>query len=290
MSQQSPQSPVASWAVRSYLEKHDDPEFLSEMYPTLVRNHHFWEKYSDTDSDGLAEYRWSGQVGDNSPLWDQYASFDPTTGCGYIPPVASVALNSFLFWDANHLAFLAEKQGLTEDVIRFHERAAQLQRDLFAVCYLPEEKRFWDYNHHTGLHRKVNTFYMFWPLFAGMDVSAETAKDLIENVLLDPEQFFGEIPFPSVAYKESTYNSKGYWRGRSWPHISYWLLQTLVFYGYIKEAKEAAARILVSYSRSAGFPENLASQAADFDASGFADYNWGCAAMYLIATEQYLKA
>jgi hypothetical protein len=289
MAQQSPQSPVASWALLSYLEKNEDADFLSEMYPTLIRNHEFWEKYSDTDNDGLAEYRWSGQIGDNSPLWDQYASLDATTGCGYVPPVASVALNSFLFWDANNIVKLAEKQGLEADAVRFRARAAQLQRNLFEICYLPEEKRFWDYNHHTGLHRKVNTFYMFWPLFAGMDVPAETVKDLIENVLLDPEQFFGEIPFPSVAYNQLEYNAKGYWRGRSWPHISYWLLQTLVRHGYVTEAKEAAARIMISYSRSAGYPENLATQPEHFDAGGFADYNWGCAAVYLIANEQYLN-
>ena len=164
-----------------------------------------------------------------------------------------------------------------------------MQRDLFAVCYLPDEKRFWDYNHHTRTHRRVKTFYMFWPLFAGMDVPADTVQDLIENVLLDPEQFFGEIPFPSVAYDEPAYDSKGYWRGRSWPHISYWLLQTLVRHGYVKQAKEAARRTLEACSRSPGFPENFASQIKDFDSSGFADYNWGCAAVYLIATGQYLQ-
>ena len=289
MGQQSPQSPVASWALLEYLKQHDDAAFLAEMFPVLVRNHEFWEKYSDTDSDGLAEYRWSGQVADNSPLWDQYAASDPVTGCGYIPPVASVALNSFLFWDATNLVKLAEKLGLHEQANRFSARALQIQRNLFDICYLPDEKRFWDYNHHTGLHRRVNTFYMFWPLFAGMDVPAETAKDLIENILLDPKQFFGEIPFPSVAYNEPEYLAKGYWRGRSWPHISYWLLQTLVRYGYVNEAKEAAARILVSYSRSAGFPENLATQPEHFEAAGFADYNWGAAGLYLIATEKYLE-
>ncbi len=289
MSQQSPQSPVASWALLEYLKQYDDGEFLAEMFPILVRNHEFWEKYSDTDRDGLAEYRWSGQVADNSPLWDQYAASDPVTGCGYIPPVASVALNSFLYWDATNLVKLAEKLGLKEDASRFRARALKIQSDLFKICYLPDEKRFWDYNHHTGLHRRVNTFYMFWPLFAGMNVPAETVKDLIENVLLDSEQFFGEIPFPSVAYNEPEYSAVGYWRGRSWPHISYWLLQTLVRYGYVNEAKEAAARIMVSYSRSAGFPENLATQPEHFEAAGFADYNWGAAAVYLIATEKYLE-
>lgn len=290
MAQQSPQSPVASWAVRAYLEKHDDPAFLAEMYPRLISNHGFWETYSDVDRDGLAEYRWSGQVCDNSPLWDPYAALDATTGCGWLPPVASVALNSFLFWDANHLAVLADQQNLADDAARFRARASQLQRDLFAVCYVPGEKRFWDFNHHTQEHRRVKTFYMFWPLFAGMEVPAEATRDLIENVLLDPSQFFGEIPFPSTAYDEPTYDPKGYWRGRAWPHITYWLLQTLVRHGYVKEAKEAARRTLAAFSRSSGFPENIASKPEYFDASGFADYNWGCAAIYLIATDEYLKA
>jgi len=189
----------------------------------------------------------------------------------------------------NHRAALAETQGLAEDAVRFRARASQIQSDLFEVCYVPGEKRFWDYNHSTGQHRRVKTFYMFWPIFAGMDVPEATIRDLIENVLLDPLQFFGEIPFPSLAYDEPTYDSKGYWRGRSWPHISYWLLQTLVRHGFVVEAKDAARRIMTAFSRCSGFPENIASHPADFDAAGFADCNWGCAVFYLIATERYLE-
>lgn len=289
MAQQSPMAPIASWAVREYLGKHDDPVFLAEIYPTLTRNHSFWRDFSDVDRDGLAELRWSGQIADNSPLWDLYAAYDATTGCGWVPPVASVPINCFLYWDANHLAKLAEQLGRDGDAEAHRARMAQIQRDLFAVCYVPEERRFWDYNHHTRQHRRVKTFYLFWPLFAGMDVPEETTRDLIENVLLDPKQFFGKIPFPSVAYDEPTYDPVGYWRGRAWPHITYWLLQTLVRHGYVDEAKEAARRVLKSYGNSAGFPENIATDPARFDASGFADYNWGNAAFYLIATEQYLR-
>ncbi len=288
MAQQSPMAPIASWAVREYLSKHDDPAFLEEIYPTLTSNQRFWQEFSDVDRDGLAELRWSGQIADNSPLWDIYAAYDATTGCGWVPPVASVPLNCFLYWDARHLSILAERLGRQEDVAAYNARMDQIQKDLFTVCYVPEEKRFWDYNHHTRQHRRIKTFYMFWPLFAGMDVPGETTRDLIENVLLDPKQFFGEIPFPSTAYDEPTYDPKGYWRGRAWPHISYWLLQTLVRHGYVAEAREAAARILKAYGHSAGFPENMATNPADFDAAGFSDYNWGNASFYLIATEQYL--
>ena len=72
------------------------------------------------------------------------------------------------------------------------------------------------------------------PTFVAPPIPAAVAKDLIENVLLDEKQFNGPIPFPSVAYDEPTYNPAGYWRGKAWPHISYWLLEVLAAYGYTK--------------------------------------------------------
>jgi hypothetical protein len=288
MAQQAPQSPVASWAVCEYLRCNPDEEFLRELYPRLVRNHEFWRCHSDADRDGLSEYTWSGQVCDNSPLWDPYASIDPRSGCGWLPPVASVALNCFLHKDALHLADLAGQMGLADDVRRHRERAAQLERDLLAICLVPSENRLWDYDHHTRRHRRVKTFYLFWPLYAGIQLPEATRKSLIEDVLLDPSQFFGAVPFPSTAYDEPTYDPKGYWRGRSWPHITYWLLETLVAHGYTEAAEEAARRTLEAFGRSQGFPENLASAPELFEAQGFTDYNWGAAAFHLIATKAYL--
>lgn len=288
MFQQSPQSPVASWAVASYLKQHDDPAFLARMFPFLVRNHRFWEDYSDVDQDGLAEYRWTGQAADNSPLWDPYMqTLDAMTGCSWIPPVASVALNSFLYWDARHLAHLAHRAGQPDEAERMKARQAALHKAMHEVCYLPEERRYWDYNHHTQQHQRVRTFYMFWPLFAGMDVEEATARDLIENVLLDPNQFFGAIPFPSVAYDEPTYDGNGYWRGKSWPHISYWLLQTLWCYGYQREADAAADRMITVFTGTRGFLENMGSDRRRRDKAGFPDYNWGSAAAALTLERAY---
>ena len=287
MLQQAPQSPIAAWVVTQYLARHDDHAFLAELYPLLLANHRFWELHSDADRDGLSEYRWSGQVCDNSPLWDDYASYSDLSGCGWIPPVASVALNSFLYWDATVMQRLALRLGLREDQEYFARRCTHLHDRLHDICYVPAERRYWDYNHHTGQHKRVKTFYMFWPLVCGLPVPEATARDLIEHVLLDPAQFFGAIPFPSVAYDEPAYQPAGYWRGKAWPHISYWLLATLVRYGYRAEADLAAQRILAWYSARNGFLENMTTDPAVMAPSGYPDYNWGCAAFYLIATGRY---
>jgi glycogen debranching enzyme len=288
MFQQAPQSPVASWALCSYLERQDDPDFLHRMYPFLVRNHGFWEEHSDLDRDGLSEYRWTGQAADNSPLWDPYMmARDAVTGCSWLPPVASVPLNAFLFWDARHLEHLAKKVGNAEDAARFQARQGAIQSALDRVCYLPEERRYWDYNHLTQTHQRARTFYMFWPLVAGMDVPEATKRDLIENVLLDPEQFFGAVPFPSVPYDDPRHEPSGYWRGKAWPHISYWLLQMLWREGYQKEADIAADRMISVFTGTPGFLENTVASLKIQGEGGFADYNWGCASAALIMERAY---
>ena len=111
-----------------------------------------------------------------------------------------------------------------------------------------------DLRHHGDKHNLFcDAFAQFGVAFPGLApigigpvCPKRCSPALIENVLLDPAQFFGEIPFPSTAYDEPTYDSTGYWRGRAWPHITYWLLQTLVRHGYVAEANEAARRTLTA--------------------------------------------
>jgi glycogen debranching enzyme len=274
--------------VDKYLRANgEDRAFLDEVYPILVRNHRYWQEYSDQDRDGLSEWTWSGQTADNSPLWDEVVPRAVYAGCSWIPPVASVQLNSFLFRDARHLADVAERLGRKDEAKRYRERATALQDTFMRVCYVADEKRFWDYNHATGRYTRVPTFYMCWPIWAGMDVPTETKRDLIENVLLDPEQFFGPVPFPSVAYNHPAYEPAGYWRGKNWPQITYWLLEMLAAEGYVAEADEAARRFLAVYDREPSFPENITTDASVYEAGGVSDYNWGVAAYYLITTGAY---
>ncbi len=283
----APQAPVASWAVRRYLELHpDDEAFLGSVYPLLVRNHEYWAVRGDKDGDGLAEWTWSGQTADNSPLFDAYV----TGGrCGWLPPVASVQLNAFLYKDGMLLAELAERLDMGDEAAGYRAAAAARAEAMIRICYVEDEKRFWDYDHAANRHTRIKTFYMFWPIWAQMPMPEETKNELIENVLLDEKQFFGDIPFPSVAYDEPTHDPKGYWRGRCWPHISYWLLEMLAREGYVEQADEAANRLIAACMREPSFPENLAADPGLYFDAGNPDYNWGAAAFYLMATGEYRK-
>ena len=285
----APQMPVASWAVARHLRRHpDDDAFLAELYPHLGVNHRYWLR-RDADGDGLAELTWSGQCADNSPEWEPYF-MDAKRGCTWLPPVAAVQLNAFLYRDALELAALAARMGKHEEAREWRFSAEKRGDDLLRVCYVPAERRFWDYDHATRRHRRTRTSCMMWPVWAGMPMPAEARRELIDDVLLDPRQFFGDIPFPTVAYDDRHFDPGGYWRGRAWPHISYWLIEMLVREGRHAAAAEAARRTLAAMSRDPAFPENLNGSGDRYEFGSSPDYNWGCAAAYLLATGAWRDA
>jgi len=282
-----PQAPVATWAVAHALHNGANDAFLATIYPHLTENHRYWEEYADVDRDGLSEWLWTGQTADNSPLYDPYANDGTLTGCMWIPPIASVQLNSFLYADAKRLQEFALRLGKTEDAERYAARQNRLAAALHEVCFVEAEKRYWDYNHANHTHRRVKTFYMFWPVVCGVPMDPAVKKELIEEVLLDPEQFFGEVPFPSVAYDEPRYDPRGYWRGKSWPHISYWIIEALWREGYPREADLAADRLLKWAEAHYGFRENFETDVSLPDATGHVDYNWGISCYYLLGIRRY---
>lgn len=290
-----PQGPIASWAVDQYLRMHNDEAFLREIYPSLCANHEFWTR-QDHDGDGLAEWSNCGLISDDSPLFDPYG-MGPHSGNFFLPPIASVSLNSFLHKDAMLLAAFAERLGRPEEAAQFRDGAARRYQKLMDVCFDGSTGRFWDYDHHLGVHRKVNTFHQFWPIMWDLPLTDKVRAAIIENSLLDPCQYFGAVPFPSVAYNDPCYDPEGYWRGRAWPHISYWLVAALWRCGYQNQADTAAGRILSWQSRHSGHRENMCTDAAlaeSCDASDFSwrtgrdfEYNWSAACVALLIEGRY---
>ncbi len=287
---QYPQAPVGAWAVSHYLSRQpDDTAFLAEIYPVLRNNHRYWADYADADGDGLAEWRWSGQTADDSPLYDAFVPGGEMKGCQWLPPVASVHLNCFLYRDADLMESFSKRLGMTEEAEYFAARKTSIHRALMEVCWVEEEQRFWDYNHATRSHSKVPTFYLFWPLFARLPLPENLVRGWIEKELLNPSKFFGTMPFPSVAYDEPKFDPAGYWRGKAWPQISYWLLETLTHYGYADEAVAAADRIATWSASQTGFPENMETDPRISRVTGHTDYNWGIAGFYMTATRRFLE-
>jgi len=150
------------------------------------------------------------------------------------------------------------------------------------------------YDVSEGTHTKfsgVKTPNMFLPLWAGVPLPVSEVQRIVEGHMLNPNEFFRALPFPSLSYDNPKYDPAGYWRGRIWPHFVYWMAQTLWRSGYPKEAELTADRFLDMQKYKPWFMENFNSSPEGISQSWEQDsqpeYVWTAAAVLEFLLERY---
>jgi hypothetical protein len=271
-------APIASWAVCKLWRCGKAEVPLARLYPSLRTLHERWFEVADHDRDGIPEWRNAGCTADNSPLYDRYAPFssDPAKmTCHNLLPHKSVSLCSYLLMDMRCLESIAVALGKTEEARHWRERQQWLAGQILEHLWHPDEAIFHDRDTTTGEPTRVKTFFSLLPLWAGVDLPESEARRAIEQHILNPKEFWGTVPFPSVAYDEATYDPLGYWRGRTWPHVYFWNAEILSKYGYAREAEVAKERYLAVVSGSREIAENYPSQWAKISQVGMPHYAFG---------------
>ena len=270
-------APIASWTLLNSWRMSGVRPNLAAIYPLLEAFHQRWFEVSDRDGDGLPEWRNSGNPADDPPLYDRYAP-KPGIGCFPLPPLLSVSMLSYLLMDARCLAEFAGALGLAADVARHRAQADRLEKVLLERMWDPEALTFWDLTPE-GDPMKIRTFFGLLPLWAGVRLPEAVARQAVDRLLLDPAAIGGEVPFPSVARDEPTYESTGYWRGRAWPHTTLWNCEILSRYGSTAEADHLRDRVLRCYAAWNHLPGNWPGDARDIHKPGMPNYTWGAAAL-----------
>ncbi len=270
-------APIAAWSIMKAPHMAGDTDRLRAVYPFLKANVDSWFLAADRDGDGIPEWRNTGNPADNSPLYDAYAP-KPGATCFPIPPFVSVNLCAYLLMEMRCLREIARRVGLADDAIAWEERASKMDRYILENLWDENDLFFYDRTPDGGVTR-IKTFFGLLPLWAGVSLPVETARRAIEAHLLNPDEFWGAVPFPSVAYNEPSYDPSGYWRGRSWPHLYFWNTEILWAYGYHAEAAQAKRRFLELNACWAGPAENFPTDSNRIDEPGMLNYNWGAAAL-----------
>ena len=146
-----------------------------------------------------------------------------------------------------------------------------------------------------GTHEKfsgVKNPNMFLPLWAGVPLPQAEVDRIVKQHMLNPKEFFRELPFPSLSFDNPKYDSGGYWRGRIWPHFVFWMAQTLWNTGYHKEAEVTADRLLGMIQNQPWFMENFNSDPKELGKDGYRhlsqrEYIWTEAAAIELLLERY---
>jgi hypothetical protein len=287
------QVPIMTWAAwNTYLRGHNK-KWLATVYPALAGHINFYMSYH-VSSRGLAKFFNAGQIADNSARFDAVYG-DVERGNDELDDMESPDLNAFIVSEMRHLSLIAHELGRDDESRAWQKRADELAAKIVEYMYFPDEAIFYDVKE--GTHEKfsgVKVPNLFIPLWAGVPLPKKEVDRIIQTHMLNPKEFYGDFPFPSLSFDDPKFDPIGYWRGRVWPHFTYWMIQTLYSYGYEKEADATADRLLAMFMATPYIFENYPSRPdyAQLIAKGdyygaTPDYVWSLATATQLLLQRY---
>ncbi|MCC6730843.1 MAG: hypothetical protein IT208_16035 [Chthonomonadales bacterium] len=231
------QPPVGAFAVwKTWLRDLDDGR-LATLYPGLLRWHRWWMGARGTpegllawgsDADAayafpeLKQAMYGAQICccyesgmDNSPMFDG-VPYDPVTGR---MAQADVGLTSLYALDAECLAAIAGALGRGEDAASLGAEADAVRERINALLWCEEEGIYLN-RRADGRWSRRRSPTSFYPLLCGAPDARQLAR-LVDGHLLNPAEFWGEYPLPSIARSDPAYRDNDYWRGRIWAPMVY---------------------------------------------------------------------
>ncbi len=251
-------APWFNWENWEIYNVSHDKKFLAEAYESGKKFFDFWLKNRDSNHDGLCE--WGGNavlecVRDAYvAIWDEVG--DPEN-------FDAVDLNMMLVKEAKSLSKMAKELGHEEESKFYLENAEKRTELINKYMWDPETKFYYQINKNDrsftfpegmseGLlsedsHKKKNDLkrkeiIAFLALWSGV-ASKEQAAALVKH-LTDPKEFWRKYGVPSLSAGDPYYNPIGYWNGPVWVPWNYLVFRGLIDYGYKKEAKELAEKVL----------------------------------------------
>jgi hypothetical protein len=246
------QPPLLAWAWRIAV---GDPA----GNPEIARHHEWLRANRDLEGDGLLWLVQPDESGlDSSPKFDRVWGNRSHASWGF--PLL-VAANRRLGWDARRIRdrggpVLCE---VMTNVLWGLSLLAAGEPSITPalVDRLWDERRglFLDEVQPGGARPGVLTWAALSPL-ALPDLPEEIGRRLVEEHLLDPAKFWLDVPPPSVAATERSFEpgrgpgpKRRYWRGPTWVNAAWMLWLGLVRLGYEAEARHMAERLGATVAR-----------------------------------------
>ena len=231
------QPPVGSRVVLELYRKYGDRWLIEELFDDLYRWNEWYFAHRHVGDGMMAlgsepfepvnDNRWEhngvgGQYGaamesglDNSPMYDDV----PMDEERHVLRQTDVGLTGLYAMDCRALAEIASILGRTEEEAALKER---LRRCSAGIQRMWDEENGFFYNLRTDtgeFNRRISPTN-FYALFAD-GVTEKQKRRMIDEHLMNEEEFFGEWMLPSIARNDPAYADQNYWRGRIWAPLNY---------------------------------------------------------------------
>ncbi|HUA38564.1 MAG TPA: trehalase family glycosidase [Candidatus Sulfopaludibacter sp.] len=242
-------------------------DFAATVYPLLTNAYWDWTNKVDIDGDLLTA---TPDNWDDNPRYDlifKEIKYEPgwnswwndLTRCCRENKLDDPAPSSQLGYGAVVLRRLALILGKDAEAAAW---AHQIQRHRQAIDSLWDgQKGYWIVTYRGTQRDDVLTSSIIYPIFCDLCRDPAKIKRVIEQHILNPKEFNGLFPVPTVAYDDPRYYHQkppfqdrpgGLWRGNIWMPETWIIVKGLFKYGYEEEAKSMAARLLNMMANQSG--------------------------------------
>jgi neutral trehalase len=252
------QPPVGGIMTRELLKRYPEQWLLEAAFEPLLKWNNWWAE--NRINEGLLSYgssvapnpyhepsvhtrRTAGYESgmDDSPMYiDVEFSEEKST-----LELQDVGLTSLYIADCHALAEMADLLERDQDAESLRDRASR-----FATAM----EDLWD--KEIGLYLNRNTVTgelssrlsptLFYPLLAEI-VTDSRADQMIQNHLLNPDEFYGEWMIPSIARNDETFERQRYWKGAIWPPLNFLTYLSLERYDLPESSSLIADRSLTIF-------------------------------------------
>lgn len=263
--------PVMPWAAMIVNKRAPDSEFAVSCYKAFVKFEDHW-RISRSSGKGLffydsrakdpvrreTEIRWESGW-DNSVRWDN--------GIHNLYPV-DLACFMVMLYEA--MEYFSIETGQLDETDIWTKRRLQVSSAINSQLWSEEAGTWLDRDRFSGELSAVLSPACFMPLFIG--IASQPQAESSAKLLSKTDIFFPGMP--TVAYNHPAFNSRSYWRGRTWLNVAWFALKGLRNYGFTVETDEVRSTLL-GWCMRHGIRENYDSLTGE--GLGASRFGWSAA-------------
>ena len=297
------QPPVGSSVVLNIYNRYKEKWFLEQVFDKLLCwNRWFNEKrrtpnglfswgsnpYEEyyghhLEYDGVGDWQGASYESglDNSPMYESIP-FDHKT---YLLMLDDVGLTGLYIQDCRALGEIARILGRLEEAAELASRLEDIEDKMEGLW---DEKTGLYLNRRTDNGRfeyRLSPFH-FHALFS-KKVSPERIRRMVDEHLLNTEEFWTPFPLPSIAKSDPSYVKQTYWQGRVWAPMNYLVFEALKCAGESETAMKLASKseelILKEWTECGHIHENYDPENGEGCNNPRSDkfYHWGGLLAYM---------